>query len=122
MLTAGQKPVATQLAECVSVPAAQLAARHVVAAVGYVHAVRLLAVHEPAQEVASLAHAARGATGAPTTWLHVPIEPVCWQDSQCPPHALLQHTPSAKVPDWHFVATVAGVPFTSFGAHALPAQ
>jgi hypothetical protein len=44
------------------------------------------------------------------TGLHVPIDPARLQRSHCPLHAVLQQTPSAQRPDWHWDERVQAVP------------
>ena len=87
--------------------------RQLVADVGYEQVTRLSAEHAPPQPLPSVVHAARGATGAPTTWLHVPIEPATWHASHAPVQLESQQTPSATNPDVQLDALADAAPFGS---------
>jgi hypothetical protein len=116
---AGQAPLPLHCAAAVATPAAQLGARHWVAAPGYAHAVVVEPLHAPPQALPSLVQAGRVPTGAPLTGLQAPPAP---QASHCPVQARLQHTPSAQNPDAHWVAAPCGAPSPSLGAQAPPLQ
>jgi hypothetical protein len=62
-------------------------------------------------------HAARGVApeafgcAGPDTAMQVPAEPETSHAWHCPPHALLQQTPSTQLPDAHSPAAAHAVPF-----------
>jgi hypothetical protein len=80
----------------------------------------------PAHAVASEAHAARPARGAPATGVQVPATPATSQASHWPLQAALQQVPSAQKPLWHWFAAPQLPPSGSLGVqtpaeHQLPA-
>ena len=108
---AGHAPVPPHDAAAVWVPAAQLAARQLVVAPGYAHAVALEPLQLPPQALPSLAQAVRVPCGAPLdTVAHVPTLPAMSQAWHWPVQALLQHTPSTQLFPAH----------SELAAHAVP--
>ena len=83
-------PAPSHVLTLVSTPLVQLGEPHEVAEVGYVHALAVMPSQRCAQPAVPPVQAARGATGAPSTVLHVPSDPVTLHAWHWPPHALLQ--------------------------------
>src|SRR5579862_2231453 len=119
---AGQEPAPLQLAAAVATPFVQLAARHEVDPDGYAQLDTFEPSQNPLHVEPSPAHAARGETGAPVTGEHVPTSPATLHAWHCPPHALLQQTPSTQKPDTHCFASVHAAPFACFAVHAFERQ
>ncbi len=56
------------------------------------------------------------------TRLHVPTLPAWLQESQAPPHAVLQQTPSTQLPLPHWLAAEQVAPFVFLGTQAPASQ
>jgi hypothetical protein len=119
---AGQSPAPSQPARSVATAALQLAARQVVAVLGYAQAVALEPSHTPPQTLPSEPHAWRAACGAPITFVQVPTEPGTSQAWHCPLQAALQHTPSTHWPLVHWFAAPQATPGPFVGVQMPAAQ
>ena len=106
--TAGHEPAPVQLAAAVATPLAHEAARH--CEVGYVHDAVSVPLHEPPHALPSVAHAERGAVGAPVTAEHVPCLPTRLHAAHCAVHAVSQQLPSTQKFEAHWLADVHDVP------------
>jgi hypothetical protein len=56
------------------------------------------------------------------TGLHVPTLPGRLQESQAPPQAVLQHTPSTQLPLPHWLLAEQALLLVCFGTHAPALQ
>lgn len=93
----------------VALPAAQVAAAQITEPSGKAHAVPLIPSHCPLQAPVP-PQAVRVGRVAPLTGVHFPVEPASLQDSHCPSHLPLQHTPSVQYPDAHMAPEEQLVP------------
>ena len=76
----------------------------------------------PPQVSPAPVQAARGAAGAPVEGRQAPRLAARLQASHCPPHEVLQQTPSAQKPLWHWWSRAQTVPSPCLGWQLVPSQ
>jgi hypothetical protein len=99
-VSAGQLPLPSHVAGRTAVPAAQDAARHMIAAPARpLQVIRFDPSHAAAEQGfpgVPAEQAGRVPCGAPSTGTHVPTAPVASHASHCPVHPTSQQTPSTQ--------------------------